>query len=303
MAGRAPPYERMLRLAAYVVHRDAGCTRGDIGRDVPGYGGLSPDALEKLLQRDRRTLADSLGIQLEWSDATQQYTIHPPYFTATERAALITAAALVEVEGIGDGRAPAEIGAAVAQDAARVVVQVHRRVVELRDAIAARRLVQFRYHGFDRAVDPYAIGMWRNRWYLVGHEHEAGALRKYRLDRIEVDDGTPTIALVGDPNAFEIPSGFDAARELRMDPNDWGTDPPVHARVQVARDQVPTFLGELHGDVVAADAESATIELVVRDYASFVIRLLGFGTGVHLLEPPALVDRLRAWLVPQAEEA
>jgi len=39
----------------------------------------------------------------------------------------------------------------------------------------------------------------------------------------------------------------------------------------------------------------------VRDYESFIIRLLGFGPAVRLHEPPELVARLRGWLVPQAE--
>lgn len=295
-ARREAPYERMLRLAAYVAEHRQGRTRADVARDVPGYGNLAPPALEKLLQRDRATLADSLGIRIEWSDADQCYTLHPPFFTAAERAALITAAALVGVEGVGEHLAPAELGGAVAQDVARIVVRVHGRVVELRDAIAARRAVRFRYHDGLRTVDPYAVGMWRNRWYLVGREHEADARRKYRLDRVET-----TIASVGEPAAYEIPADFVAADELRMDPNEWGTDPPLTASVRVVRDQLPVFLGELAGTVVATDAETATVELVVRDYASFVIRLLGFGTGAVLLEPPELVERLQAWLAPQAE--
>ena len=93
-------------------------------------------------------------------------------FTATERAALIAAAAMVDVEGIGDDDLPGELGTAVSQDQALVVVRVHGRVVELRDAIADRRAVRFHYRGTERTVDPYVLGMWRNRWYLVARDHD-----------------------------------------------------------------------------------------------------------------------------------
>ncbi|MBM3675193.1 MAG: WYL domain-containing protein [Actinobacteria bacterium] len=301
MARREAPYERMLRLAAYVAAHSDGRTRADIARDVPGYGGLGTDALEKQLQRDRNVLAKQLGIDIEWSDEHQHYAIRPPYFTAKERSALIAAAGSVDVEGIDEDRPPAELGAAVDQDAARIVVRVHGHVVELRDAIAERRSVQLHYHGRDRTVDPYALGMWRNRWYLVGHEHRTDGLRKYRLDRIEPSDDGAAITPVGASDAFAIPDGFDAAHEMRMDPNVWGRDPELRARVRVAREQLPPFVAELGGRVVGTDDDSATVELTVRDYMSFVIRVLGFGTGARVVAPPELVARERDWLAPQAE--
>ena len=297
------PTERMLCLAAYVVDRSEGCGRADIERDVPGYTGLSTDALEKQLQRDRSVVKQSLGIDIEWSEASQRYRIHPPYFTAKERTALIAAAAVVDVRGIGDGLATTELGGAIAQDAARIVVRVHPQVVDLRDAIAARRRVRFRYHGRGRDLDPYAIGMWHNRWYLVGHDHDANAIRKYRLDRIESSAEDPAVTATGEAGSYTIPEDFDAAAALRMDPHAWGTDPPVLARVRVRRDQVPMFLGELSGQVESEDADIAVIAVEVRDYESFVIRLLGFGTGVRVLDPPELVERMRAWLAPQVTGA
>ena len=297
------PTERMLCLAAYVVDRSDGCSRADIERDVPGYRGLSTDALEKQLQRDRSVVQQSLGINIEWSEPAQLYRIHPPYFTEKERTALIAAAAVVDVRGIGDSLGTTELGGAIAQDAARIVVRVHPQVVDLRDAIAARRRVQFGYHGRGRDLDPYAIGMWHNRWYLVGHDHDAHEIRKYRLDRIETGPEDPAITATGEPGSYTIPEDFDAAAALRMDPNAWGTDPPLVARVRVSRDQVPMFLGELTGRVESNDANFAVIAVEVRDYESFVIRLLGFGTGVLLLDPPELVERMRAWLAPQVTGA
>lgn len=300
MARREPPAERMLRLAAYVEKcGKTGCTRAEIAEDVPGYGSLGTSALEKQLGRDRSELTECFGIRIDWSDERQRYLIEPPYFTSGERAALIAAAAAVDVKGVGEEFGKGELGTAVEQDTARVVVAVHSRVLELRDAIADRRTIRFRYNGRERTFDPYVIGMWRTRWYLRGHDHDRGERGNYRLDRIELAGELTAITPTSAPHAYEIPSDIDPIAELRMDPNAWGTDPPLIATVRVARDQVPMFLGELDATILSTDRDGAVVELEVRDYESFVVRLLGFGPNVRLLEPAGLVTLLRTWLTAQ----
>ena len=203
MARRESPAERMLRLAAYVEKcGKGGCTRAEIAEDVPGYGSLGTSALEKQLGRDRSEIADSLGIRIEWSDERQQYLIEPPYFTSSERTALIAAAAAVDVKGVGDEFGAGELGTAVERDTARVAVAVHSRVLELRDAIADRRTIQFQYNGRMRTFDPYVIGMWRTRWYLRGFDHDRGERANYRLDRIEVTVESPAITPASAPHAY-----------------------------------------------------------------------------------------------------
>ena len=301
MARTIQPYERMVGLAAYVVARPEGVDKWQIRDDVPGYAGLGESALEKKLGRDRVELQQALGIDIEYSDADHQYRIRGPFFSAKERAALIAAAAIVDVDGVGDDDLPGELGTAVSQDQALVMVRVHGRVVELRDAIANRRAVRFGYKAAVRTVDPYALGMWRNRWYVVGRDHDTDALRKFRLDRIDVVDGEEPVVTVGAPDAFTVPDGFEAETELRLDPNAWGTDEPLVAHVRVDHDHAPQLLGEFAGAVQHDDADGTVVTIEVRDHESFLIRLLGFGTAVALLDPPELVARLRGWLVSQAE--
>lgn len=296
-------FERLLRLAAYVgEHPTRGCTLTEIAADVPGYGHQTQSALARALRRDLDDLAASTGIVIEWSDDAQRYFIRPPLFTARERQALIGAAGVVDVEGVG--LSLGEIGAAVDADIAQVVVRVHHLVVVLRDAIAARRRVEFRYQGVEgeagpRCVNPYAVGLWRNRWYFVGFDHDRSQRRVFRLDRILSDGTGPAMVAVGDPDAFDVPPGSELEAALAMDPNRWGTDPPLMAQVRVAHDFVPAFLAEFSGTVDQQDAASATITIEVRDYESFLIRLLGFGTGSDLLGPPALQAMLHGWLAGQ----
>jgi predicted DNA-binding transcriptional regulator YafY len=295
------PYERMVSLAAYVAARPEGVDKANVLADVPGYAGLGEAALEKKLGRDRDELRDALGIDIEYSEADHLYRLRGAMFTAKERAALIAAAAMVDVEGIGDDDLPGELGTAVSQDQALVVVRVHGRVVELRDAIADRRAVRFHYRGIERTVDPYVLGMWRNRWYLVARDHLVDQIRKYRLDRIETVDGRSTVAPTGPAGAFVIPDDLDPEAQLELDPNTWGTDDPLLAKVWVDHDHAPQLLAEFAGDVAEDGPDGTVVAIEVRDYESFIIRLLGFGTAVRLIDPPELVARLRGWLVAQAE--
>ncbi len=300
MARTITPLERMTHLAAYVTTKPEGCTKQDIGADVPGYLGLGEAALEKTLQRDRTTLRETVGIDIEYIEESHRYRIQPPFFTPAERSALITAAALVDVDGVGDDQLPGELGTAVSQDGALVVVRVHALVVAFRDAIAERRTVTLRYNGTERTFDAYVLGMWHHRWYVVGSEHEVGR-RVFRLDRIERPDDGDAVTLVGEPDAYVIPADLDPEAELRMDPNVWGDDDPIVAHVRVDRRQAPRFLGEFIATVAHEDRDVVEFAVEVRDYESFVIRVLGFGRAVRLLGPPHLLAMVREWVADQCE--
>ena len=119
--------------------------------------------------------------------------------------------------------------------------------------------MRFGYKAAVRTVDPYALGMWRNRWYVVGRDHDADALRKFRLDRIDVVDGEDPVVTVGAPGAFTVPDGFEAETELRLDPNAWGTDEPLVAHVRVDHDHAPQLLGEFAGAVEHDDADGTVV--------------------------------------------
>jgi predicted DNA-binding transcriptional regulator YafY len=303
--------ERMLRLAAYFkLRRGQQVTLADICANVPGYdanfrsdGLLVKDAaweaVRKKVRRDLSLLSDVFGIRVEYDDQTQVYKLLAPFLSAEERDVLVAAAALVRVDGIDDEQLTA-LGAAVDSEGQRIVVRVHRHLLALRAALSARSPVRFRYRDTERVFEPWAVGLWRDRWYAVGNDRGAGEQRVYRLDRIE-DDGTrPVIEVVPEPGSYEIPEGFDADDALVLDPNNWGHDPPVRACVRIETDWAQHFGRELGGEIVERGDGFVEVALTVRHYESFRDRLLGFGTHAVLLEPATLVAELRAWLVGMA---
>ena len=65
-----------------------------------------------------------------------------------------------------------------------------RTTSALVDAIAAQRRVSIGYRSqsgrqWAEDVDPWAVVVRHGRWYLLCHSHRAGAVRAYRIDRIQ----------------------------------------------------------------------------------------------------------------------
>ena len=314
------PTERILHLAAYLdEHRRDDVTLSEITRDVAGYDDertaprdewdrLVPDtkeheAIRKKVQRDLVDLRDQWGIDAEYDDESHCYRLAPPFLTPRQRAALISAAAVVMVEGLTVDE-PGAIGSAVDDDTARVVVQVHSHVSVLRDAIDSRTAVQFRHEGRDRVLEPWALGVWRGKWYVAGGDpRHGGAMRRFRLDRIEPVVGGPMLSTVGPPEAFTIPDWFDVDKAFDFDPNSWGGDPPCDVTVRVAPDHLNAFVDEFGGDVGERDADGVTVTFTVRHYESFRNRLFAFRANAVVTGPPEMVGLVRDHLAAIADGA
>ena len=85
----------------------------------------------------------------------------------------------------------------------------------LADAIAAQRRVRIGYRsqsGRQRAedVDPWAVVVRHGRWYLLCHSHRAGAVRAYRIDRIQ--------SVAGGGEQFRAPGDLDYVDLLEQHP-------------------------------------------------------------------------------------
>lgn len=302
--------ERTVRLAYYVSRR-ATFTLSQATLDVPDYGpadrdgddridlgSRSGEALRKMFSRDLAAIEKRFGITTEFDSEENVYRVCPPYFTKGERMALLSAMALVEVAGIDDDADSLErLGRAVDESGRRVVVTVHEHVVALRRAMAAGHPVTFRYHGTDRVLEAWLIGQWRNHWYVIGHERASGERRVFRLDRIERGDGPPIHEL---DEQYVIPDDVTPRDGLRLDPNDWGRDPPLTVTIDVHPDHADRFRNELGGAVVAPDGipgdDWVRVSLLVRDYESTRDRILRMGTHARVQGPEEFVARVRDWL-------
>lgn len=299
------PTERILRLAAYLdEHRRDDITISEISLDIDGYDEdraaprdewhrLIPrtpgwEKIRRKVKRDLDDLRDQWGIDVEYDEQEHTYRLAPPFLSARERAELISAAGVVAVEGL-HAEEPGAIGSKVDDALARVVVQVHASVAALRDAIESRTPVRFRHEGRERVLEPWALGVWRNQWYVAGGDPARdGEMRRFRLDRVEPVAPGGALEGAGPPGSYDIPEWFDVDRAFDFDPNSWGHDPAVEVRVRVEPDHVARFVAEFGGAAEPTDepATTVTVVLTVRHHESFRNRLLGL-RGHAVVESPA----------------
>lgn len=291
--------ERVVALAAYLYkRRGSPLARDDILADVPGFPDPTTEPEETCRKALRRALADlekHLGIVVDYDSSANTYRLREPYLTPKQRDALVAAAAVANVQGVGEP-GPDDIGGGVDDDGHRVFVTVPRRVLALYDAIRSRTPVSFDYHGSRRTFRPYALGVLRAHWYVTGAEQPSGDRRQLRVDRMEGD-----VEPAGAAGSYELPDDFDAAAAIRgVDPFTWGADPRVVARIIVEPDHESGFLQECGGAVVERSGDGSVIEVEVAHYDAFRWRLLAFGTHARVLAPPELVAHVRSHLAALA---
>ncbi|WP_262282241.1 YafY family protein [Micromonospora sp. MA102] len=92
-----------------------------------------------------------------------------------------------------------------------------------------------------RRIDPYGLVFHAGRWYVTGHDHDRGAVRTFRLDRI----GTARPV----PGGFDIPAGFDPTTQvlagLAAVPYAHDISVVLHTSLAQAQRRIPPSAGTL----------------------------------------------------------
>ena len=191
--------ERLTNLVATLLDTRRPLTLEEIVDLVPGY----PDdklSYRRQFERDKDTLrgigipvrlesVDELGPEQGYRIPPDEYYLPSLDLTADEQAALHVAVTAVRLEG---GPAPAEalwkLGGREGEAAhALAALPTVPALPALFDAYRTRSTVTFTYRGEGRHIDPWGILFRRGHWYVVGHDHDRGEQRSFRVDRIEGD--------------------------------------------------------------------------------------------------------------------
>ena len=163
----------------------------------------------------------------------------------------------------------------------------------LRDAVAARSSVTFRYRDVDRTVDPWGLLLRDGFWYLVGYDHGREERRTYRIDRIQ---GAVT-AVPG--STFERPAGFDPREAFPDDPKEIGADPSrPDAIVRIDARRAARAAGELGAERVRSRHDDGSIEVAVPcgNEPAFRSWLLGYLDAAEVVSPDDVRANVVAWL-------
>ena len=313
---------RQLSLISFLMAERRPVTAPEIRQAVEGYSGMNEDAFARRFYADRAEL-ESLGIQLsvdkpmEGMAEQESYTLPPENFylpaiefTDSELAALQTALSLLDgefayaeplrlaLQQLSWGRpsplrSPAQQSIALGITASAGGHDLSQRLVKVDTAISRRKTITFAYYTMDRdevgerKVDPYQLLFQGGQFYLVGHSHERGAVRVFRLSRIRGKVAYATKA----EHDFQRPDAdhFDPRVYADRVPWQFG-DAVADAEVRI-RERIAWQVDRHFGRYGRFDDEG----VFVTPYANarqLVSWVLGMGEHAELVGPSELVDEL-----------
>ena len=319
MSERVDRTERLLNLVICLMAAPLAVPRAQIRAQVPGYSqAVSDAAFERMFERDKdelrsmgvpvETVSDSGGEVLGYRIPQDRYALEGVELTLEERAAVAVAAqawgqavaapvaglALRKLESTASSLedwAPADLRGAIQ------LTTTDAALMPLMAGLRQERVVTFDYRTPSetqlrlRTVSPWGLRAGAGHWFLVGHDHDRGAERTFRLSRI-----TGPVTVSTRPREVPPPPGFDiGARRPEAGPEEGG----AAARVRVT----PGRAASLRRHAVdAADPWSAE-ELTIRaDSTEALVGLVvGAGPDVTVLEPASVVEQVMATLAAVAE--
>jgi proteasome accessory factor BC len=325
---------RQLSLISYLMAERRPVTALEIRRDVEGYSAMNEDAFARRFYADRAEL-ESLGIQLtvdrpadaaaeqeSYSLRSESFHLPPIEFSDEELAALQTALLLLDgkfayaeplrlaLQQITWGR-PSPLRAPEQQRSVALGVtasagghELSARLAKVETAIFRQKTIVFDYYTMERdevgarRVDPYHLLFQGGEFYLLGHAHERGAIRVFRLSRIRGKVAYATKA----EHDFKRPADFDPRAYANR--ADWQLgEPRGVAEILLSERiawQIERHYGR-YGEIRAAGtpapgAETDQADLLFETpYANprmIISWLLGLGEHARLLGPPELAEEL-----------
>ncbi|MGI8684662.1 MAG: helix-turn-helix transcriptional regulator [Acidimicrobiales bacterium] len=301
--------ERLLNLVAALLDAGRPLSRVEIQRRVPGYG--EGQSARRAFERDKDALrAMGIPVVLEPLDRDhadlgegyrippEQYQLPDPHLAPDELAALHLAASTVRL-GAGGTNGPGDaataiwkLGGATGQPGPGAPIAAlpgSEHLPVLFASLGERQTVRFGYRSAERVVDPHRLSYTGGHWYLIGHDHDRGEVRNFRLDRM---DAAPT---AGPAGAFERPAGSPAPA-----PAPWrmGDEDEVEAMLLVDTDQA-AWAEARAGEGAVRERRpdgSVVLALSVTNRAAFRTFALGFLDHAEVLGPPDLRAGMLAWL-------
>lgn len=169
------------------------------------------------------------------------------------------------------------------------------RVPVIHEAVSRRRTIEFGYHGRRRHVDPYGLLAQAGWWYLVGRDHDAEALRTFRVDRIDGD------VEPGEQGSFSRPPDFEIRAAFPSDPKELPGSVDVGADRAVVRFdavEAPLALLQLGDEAVVRRHDDGRLDVSVpcTNVVAFTHWVLGFMERAEVLSPPALRRHVVDWV-------
>ena len=151
---------------------------------------------------------------------------------------------------------------------------------------------KFGAEGYEKVVCPYALKLFRQRWYLLALNDE-NQMRIYALDRMTMVEPTD--------EPFEMPADFSAQSYFSEYFGVLTTDTPMAHVVVRAHKWMPNYLRTLPLHHSQRELESTPdytdFSYDIRPTSDFLGELLRHGEGIEVLEPWDLRQRMKDLVV------
>jgi proteasome accessory factor B len=302
LPGMSDQLERTTNLLALLLETRSPLTLEQIVNQLGDQYPAGHAAMRGAFERDKSLLRDvGVPIETEVLGGTKagqtayrvdrdRYELRDLDLTGDERRALQVAVAAARTT-------EAEFGmfklGGVADSSASITANLPQLELlpALREAIAARAAIGFRYHGAARTLHPYALLLREGFWYVIGHDVGHDEVRTYRVDRIEGSIEQ------GEAEQFERPANFDPRAVFPADPKELGEgDQAAVVRIDHAR--ASFAVRELGEESVVQRLPDGGVEVEVPCSNLDAFRSWLFGWGVHaeVVSPAEVRDGLIEWL-------
>ncbi len=303
--------ERLTSLLALLLETTEPLSLVEIGAELAGQYPDKQGARRASFERDKAALRE-IGVPIEpetvaggpyagqtryWIDR-RRYELSDLELHPDEVRALQVAVATVRSEAGKDGLW--KLGGTLATSVdvpppLSAVVPDRTELPSIRDAVSRRAAIRFVYRGDPRHVDPWGLLLRGGFWYVIGHDHDRGERRTFRVDRIEGGEVD-----VGEPSTFVRPAGFDPRAAFPADPKQIGHDPADASEATVLIDAVRAVAveRELGSERVARRHDDGSVEVLVPAGNGDAFRswILGLLDHAVVLGPPAARSLVVDWL-------
>ncbi len=304
--------ERLTNLLALLLETAEPLSLVQIAGELEGQYADTERAQRAAFERDKAALRD-IGVPIEtevvaggpYAGQTRYridrraYELADLELDADEVRALQVAVAAVRTGSSASKEAIWKLGGALgsARPAVSAVIPERPELPTIRAAVAAKSTIGFAYRGERRTVDPWGLLLRGGFWYVIGHDHDRGERRTFRVDRFEGDAGD---IVVGPPESFDRPASFDPRTAFPADPKEIGHRPDADpdAIVQVDAVRAAAVEGELGADRVVERLPDGAIRVRVpaSNRPAFRSWVLGLLDHAVVLEPADARDEMVAWL-------
>jgi predicted DNA-binding transcriptional regulator YafY len=286
-------------------------------KDLAEHFGVS----RRTIFRDLRALGES-GVPLTYAEGggyeiLEGYQLPPLMLTAREAATLLMGTEFTKLQSDTSLARDADqvglkIEAVLSPEIKSYIERLRKRMVmdpywlrstraemrddeegrwyELSQAVAGQKSVMMEYYVASRdevtrrTVDPLGLVYYTDHWNLIAYDHLRGDIRNYRLDAIR----SMRILM----ERFEPPAGFDLERHLAE-----RGESPKNERIRIrfdrriyrwARIGIPAKIEE-----ETEDEGVTTVVFLFENLDYLAGWLIRYGAMAEVLEPAALIDRLR----------